>query len=535
MLLEYLLYCQEKQCEIINLINKKYKDLKDYKHRLSKENAGLLEDSKIYKKQLELLRSSLAKSQKLILQREFRNAPPRVVLDRIASSETKEGVDVARDWLANDEDTAGTYPNTAPDVIVETILKHEKETRDFMHQMLEQQRNFFYDEMKKSVSKHSDHDRIITLPGHDTEWMENLRKMFEQVMSDLLLNIQSNQSTVLEKLISELDSTHQEYIVKAREDMSGEVSELASIKNDTTLNSKPNTDVNDDLNQTNDSSLQLQITYLEQRINDYEKISEQWEVLEKQYLNDIATFTANAKRDSNTIIDLKRTIIKHENEKQCGSAKLLFCSLQKAVFKRYSKYFSKWYHFNVKSHQLETESNYQNIIERITIEYDNEQQHLTEESYRKQKELEDRVDSESKKNIINEARINHTKLQIQKAKEEELEKRSRRAEAAVMTSVDFSSNSTTATAIECQTDTIIDKVSVTTSMSELPPNLLKGIKEKEESLKKIDEKYLTVKHEDELMTITQNKIDTNIPQKNKDDVHSSLAAEIAKRLKTFHF
>ena len=44
------------------------KELKDYKHRLSKENAGLLEDSKIYKKQLELLRSSLAKSQKLILQ-----------------------------------------------------------------------------------------------------------------------------------------------------------------------------------------------------------------------------------------------------------------------------------------------------------------------------------------------------------------------------------------------------------------------------------------------------------------------------------
>ena len=67
---------------MINVINNKNKDLKNNKHRLAKENAGLVEDAKIYKKQLDLLRISLAKSQKLMLQKDFRHAPPRVVLDR---------------------------------------------------------------------------------------------------------------------------------------------------------------------------------------------------------------------------------------------------------------------------------------------------------------------------------------------------------------------------------------------------------------------------------------------------------------------
>ncbi len=77
-----MLYCQEKQCELVNVINSKYKDIKEQKHKLAKENAGLVENAKIYKKQLELLRGSLAKSQKIIIQREFRNVPPKVVLDR---------------------------------------------------------------------------------------------------------------------------------------------------------------------------------------------------------------------------------------------------------------------------------------------------------------------------------------------------------------------------------------------------------------------------------------------------------------------
>jgi len=492
---------------------------------------------------LDLLRASLAKSHRLIVQREFRNAPPRVALDRMLSSETKEGIEIARDWLAdNDDDYNQGYSHlqsSAPTVIVDTILQHEKETRDFMQQMLEEQRSFFYDEMK-GVNKNQDRSNPSV---NDTESIEKLRQMFEHITSDLLSNIQTNQCTVLEKLITEF-SARQESVIDNTVTSQARPLSLENNINQSNVDYKADDKLNqsnhdiDNVNLkslSNDNSLQVKIAFLEQRINDYEQREEQWKALEQQYQDDINSFTSNARKDSTTIIDLKRKIIKHENEKQYGAAQLLLCSIQKAVFKRYSKYFSKWHHFSVKSHQLETEDNYQNIIDRITIEYDSQQQHLTEESYRKQKELEDRVDSESKKNIINEARINHTKLQIQKAKEEELEKLSRRAEAAIMTSIDFSTiTKTTSTATECQTMDTIDKVSVTTSMSELPPNLLKGIKEKEESLKKIDEKYLQAKHEDDLMKITQNKIDTTIPN-NKEDVHTSLAAEIAKRLKTFHF
>lgn len=511
-------------------MNKKYKDIKERKHRLAKENAGLAEDSKIYKKQLELLRSSLAKSHRLVVQREFRNAPPRVVLDRIlSSSETKEGIEVTRDWLT-DENGYEVYPSqepAAPAMIVESIIQHEKETRDFMQQILEEQRGFFYEEIK-GISK--SHDKGSS-SSNDNESMEKMRKMFEHITSDLLSNIQTSQSTVLEKLITEF-STRQEYILKLDKESVDQSIEKPISSSD----NKSNTDINkNDVKPVNDNSHQLKITFLEQRITDYEQRAEEWEVLQQRYEDDIITFTLNAKKDSSTIIDLKRNIIRYENEKREGGIQLLLCSLQKVVFKRYSKYFNKWCRFSVMSHQLETENNYHNIIERITIEYDQEQEHLTQESFRKQKELEDLV--ESKRNIINEARINHTKLLMRKAKEEELEKRSRRAEASIMTSIDFSTNAKVSTATECQTVDATDKISVTTSMSELPPQILKGIKdrEKEESLKKIDEKYLTVNHEDELMIITQNKIISSIPQNKKEEVHSSLAAEITQRLKTFHF
>jgi len=394
-------------------MNKKYKDTKERKHKLAKENAGLIEDSKIYKKQLDLLRASLAKSHRLIVQREFRNAPPRVALDRMLSSETKDGIEIARDWLTDGDDYNQGYSHlqpSAPTVIVESILQHEKETRDFMQQMLEEQRSFFYDEMK-SVNKNQDRSNPSV---NDTESIEKLRQMFEHITSDLLSSIQTSQSTVLEKLITEF-SARQESLVPTE----NPVSNVDYNADDKLNQSNHDTDNVNLKSVNNDNSLQLKITFLEQRINDYEQREEQWKTLEQQYRDDINSFTSNARKDSATIIDLKRKIIKHENEKQYGAAQLLLCSMQKTIFKRYSKYFSKWHHFSVKSHQLETEDNYQNIIDRITIEYDSQQQHLTEESYRKQKELEDRVDSESKKNIINEARINHTKFQIQKAKEEE--------------------------------------------------------------------------------------------------------------------
>jgi len=397
-----------------------------------------------------------------------------------------------------------------------------------MQKMLEEQRSYFYDEAKKINNKNINYDQSNSSSNH--EMMSKLRDMFENIMESTVSSIKTTQNSILEKLIEEFTS-RQEYILKSANEKSNniEVDEILQ-------QAAGEVQAADDMEQriTIEKNLKLKITFLEQRISDYEQRSEQWTILEKKYQDELIELKDRTKKDNTTIIDLKRNIIKHENDKKESSTVLLLCSIQKAIYKRYSKYFSKWLHFSTMNRQSEIESNYQNIIERITIEYDNEHKQLSEESSRKQKELAERIDNETKKNVINEARINYTKLQIAKAKEEELEKRSRRAEAAIMTSIDFSSIPKEKVSSDCQTIDTVKTVSVTTSMSELPLNL-KGLKEKEESLKKIDEKYLKVNHEDDLMTITQNKIANSRPQNSKETVHNSLVAEIAKRLKQFHF
>ncbi len=128
---EYLLYCQEVQFKVIREMQSKNDNNVEHISKLKKENLALKEDRKIYQRQLAMLRKSLGPDY-------FLNNPsaslkelrPPVVTNLLQKPETKE-------------------PEHRLDAeVIESILKHEGETRQFMTNMLNDQRTVFMEQIR---------------------------------------------------------------------------------------------------------------------------------------------------------------------------------------------------------------------------------------------------------------------------------------------------------------------------------------------------------------------------------------------------
>ena len=138
LMLEYLLFCQESQFQLAKDLHHKNSTLKQKIQNISKDNISLKEDIKIYQRQLTMLRQSIIKYQTIIKNSELstQNHNPRIVLD-LQSLPPQD----------NKNEQIPIQP------IVESMLKHEKETRMFMKEMLEDQRSIFLDELQHVVEK----------------------------------------------------------------------------------------------------------------------------------------------------------------------------------------------------------------------------------------------------------------------------------------------------------------------------------------------------------------------------------------------
>eukprot|EP01041_Mallomonas_annulata_P003683 gene3683-7327_t len=149
LMIEYLLYCQESQCSTIRDINNKYTSQKAKTTSLKRENISLKEDIKIYQRQLLLLQQSILKQQTL-LKNPSTILDPRVIFDP-----------QTQDHKSRKENDKDIMP------IMESVLKHERETRDFLKDIIENQRNAFVQELH----------RFVEVAQNQSE---NLRKVAEQ-------------------------------------------------------------------------------------------------------------------------------------------------------------------------------------------------------------------------------------------------------------------------------------------------------------------------------------------------------------------
>ena len=179
---EYLLFCQEAQFKAMREVQKKQDKLKQHNDKLRKENASLKEDRKIYQRQLAMLRKSLP----AIPGMPYANnpdIPPRVfsLMDTDQARESKAG--------------SG---------IVDTLLKHELDTRDFMADLLDDQRKTFAEQMRVIVeavagTKPSTQNGESGLPAQIqieqavTAAMKSIQENIAQTLADLRKSASSQQ------------------------------------------------------------------------------------------------------------------------------------------------------------------------------------------------------------------------------------------------------------------------------------------------------------------------------------------------------
>ena len=124
-IVEYLLHCQESQNAVIHKVHKRNVELKSTNQQLTQQTAALREDRRIYQRQLSVLKSTVG-----VLQPQ----PPRAVLEAFVGAEDKKkGIDASE--LQS---------------IMDSVLRHEKESREMLRMLLEDQRNSFMKELELS-------------------------------------------------------------------------------------------------------------------------------------------------------------------------------------------------------------------------------------------------------------------------------------------------------------------------------------------------------------------------------------------------
>jgi septal ring factor EnvC (AmiA/AmiB activator) len=135
LMIEYLLYCQEAELQLIHELRDELADWKRANKDLRKENVGLKEDISIYKRQMAALNKSLSR-----------------VADRDDNGKII--------YRAVNEPTAPKSSDIKPLLepicqMIESVQKHERDTRDFMMESLHEQRQLFIQQLSEMHAKTS--------------------------------------------------------------------------------------------------------------------------------------------------------------------------------------------------------------------------------------------------------------------------------------------------------------------------------------------------------------------------------------------
>ena len=141
---EYLLHCQEAQYKAIRDIQTKSTKNKEQIEKIKKENLALKEDRKIYQRQLAMLRKSLGPDYFLNGGKND-NEPSKRLEPRVVNLFHPNEQQLVE---AEKQQVAGLHSQFDTNVI-DSILKHEEETRRFMATMLNDQKGTFLEQMHK--------------------------------------------------------------------------------------------------------------------------------------------------------------------------------------------------------------------------------------------------------------------------------------------------------------------------------------------------------------------------------------------------
>ncbi len=126
LLVEYLLYCQEQQYQVINGYRNKILDYKKCNEKLSVTNKALKEDTAIYQRQITSLKQNLIKYQRLLVHHGLG---------------TGDAIELTNDNLK--------FNGQVSPVLLDSIIQQEQETREYIQTVLMEQKESLVAEMMK--------------------------------------------------------------------------------------------------------------------------------------------------------------------------------------------------------------------------------------------------------------------------------------------------------------------------------------------------------------------------------------------------
>jgi hypothetical protein len=134
LMIEYLLYCQEAQLQLVHEMHARNGALKAKNKELLAKVESSKEDIRIYRRQISVLKKSIDKYKAMVSKNEgFVELPPRAFN------------------ALHSENPQPAPNNTAETVapIVESMLRHERQTREFVREMIDEQRSTLLRELDR--------------------------------------------------------------------------------------------------------------------------------------------------------------------------------------------------------------------------------------------------------------------------------------------------------------------------------------------------------------------------------------------------
>jgi uncharacterized phage infection (PIP) family protein YhgE len=185
-MIEYLLNHQETQFALIAKLNNKVSKLQKSRERYHQENVCFREDVKTYQRQLHLLRKGINQQD------------PSQPYARLLHDARRDRNSYESEEKKNNNNAIGAHDNS--EVIVRTILDHEREARRAMIDLLDEQRRQFSREMTNLVDvlqKPTSCASSTPEPINTDLLMRNLQLQVDRMLSQALDSHKQSLSTLV--------------------------------------------------------------------------------------------------------------------------------------------------------------------------------------------------------------------------------------------------------------------------------------------------------------------------------------------------
>lgn len=171
LMLEYLLYCQESQLQLVRDLHKKNHHMKNQNKIITQKNESAKEDIRIYRRQIAMMKESI---KNLNIKDKTIEHPPRLF-----------------DPLNRENKSPNVADNVNP--IIDSMLQHERETRNFVKDIITEQRHSFLSEFEKISNNVQNSSRPTALSSADIE--RKLQDNMNMILSELRKSQYSRQDS----------------------------------------------------------------------------------------------------------------------------------------------------------------------------------------------------------------------------------------------------------------------------------------------------------------------------------------------------